>query len=50
MCDVEGGVVLRLYYNGALTYERRWETRALALEGAAQKRLDLEREDWIPHW
>jgi hypothetical protein len=43
-------VVLLFLLNGALTYERRWPTRAEALAEAAGKRAELEREGWMAHW
>ncbi len=43
-------VVLLFLLNGALTYERRWPTRAEAMAEAAGKRAELEREGWMAHW
>jgi hypothetical protein len=47
---VAGGVEIRFLYNGELSYRRRWETTALAVEEAARKRAELEREGWSFHW
>lgn len=43
-------VSLHLYYNGTLAYERQWDDQGLALQEASQRRQELEREGWIPHW
>jgi hypothetical protein len=48
--DDGAGVDVQFFYNGALTYERRCPTRALALAEAAAKRAELEREGWTAHW
>jgi hypothetical protein len=47
--DDEGAEV-QFFYNGVLTYTRRWPTRVLALAEAAVKRAELEREGWTSHW
>jgi hypothetical protein len=47
--DDEGAEV-QFFYNGVLTYTRRWPTRVLALAEAAEKRAELEREGWTSHW
>jgi hypothetical protein len=44
------GAEVQFFYNGVLTYTRRWPTRVLALAGAAEKRAELEREGWTSHW
>jgi hypothetical protein len=44
------GVEVLFFYNGILTYSRRWPTRAMALAAAAEKRAELEREGWMSHW
>ena len=43
-------VSLHLYYNGTLAYERQWDSQDPALQEAALRRQELEREGWIPHW
>jgi hypothetical protein len=45
-----GGCSVQFLYDGVLTYERRWPTRALALAEAADKRAELERSGWMFHW
>jgi hypothetical protein len=45
-----GTVCVRFLYDGVLTYERHWPTRALALVEAADKRAELERSGWMSHW
>jgi hypothetical protein len=46
-----GGIVeVRFFLNGELSYARRCATRELALETAAAKRAELEREGWMFHW
>jgi hypothetical protein len=44
------GVELQFLLNGEVMYTRRWPTRAAALEEAARRRGELEREGWMPHW
>jgi hypothetical protein len=46
----EGGVELSYAYNGELTYRRAWPSREQALEEAAAKRTQLERDGWMFHW
>jgi hypothetical protein len=48
--DSGAGVEMRFFYNGELTYSRRWPTRDDALSEANAKRAELEREGWTPHW
>jgi hypothetical protein len=43
-------VLVQLLYDGALTYERQWPTRTEALAEIAERRAELERSGWIPHW
>jgi hypothetical protein len=43
-------VEVRFLFNGELSYVRRCATRQLALETAATKREELEREGWMFHW
>jgi hypothetical protein len=43
-------LLVQFLYDGALTYERRWPTRAEALAEIAERRAELERSGWIPHW
>jgi hypothetical protein len=44
------GVEIAFLYNGELSFRRRWPTRGEALADAAARRLELEREGWMPHW
>ena len=44
------GVELQFLLNGEVMYTRRLPSRALALEEAASRRGELEREGWMPHW
>jgi hypothetical protein len=46
MDDVE----LRYLFNGVRAYKRRWPHRALAVQEAATRRAELEREGWVFHW
>ena len=46
----DGGVELSYAYNGELTYRRRWSTREQAMDEAAAKRAELERDGWMFHW
>jgi hypothetical protein len=46
----DGGVEVRFFYNGELTFARRLPTRALAAAEAGAKRAELEREGWMFHW
>lgn len=50
LAEDANGVELRFLLNGELMYERRWPSRDLAIEEAATRRADLEREGWMPHW
>ena len=43
-------VELRFLLNGELLYVRRELARLAALQEAADKRAELEREGWMPHW
>jgi hypothetical protein len=43
-------VLVQFLYDGALTYEHRWPTSAEALAEIAERRAELERSGWIPHW
>ena len=43
-------IEVRFLFNGTLAYSRRCPTRDLALETAAAKRAQLEREGWLFHW
>ena len=43
-------VEVRFLFNGELSYARRCASRELALETAALKRAELEREGWSFHW
>ena len=45
-----GGVELRFLYNGMVTFRQRWPDRHSAIEAAATKRAELEREGWMFHW
>lgn len=45
-----GGFELRYAYDGKLSSCRVWPTRAQALEDAAARRAELEREGWMFHW
>jgi len=45
-----GGIDLRFFYNGTLSYSKHCATRADAVAEAAAKRAELEREGWIFHW
>ncbi len=46
----DGGTRLQVLLNGEVMYTRHWPTRAPALEEAAGRRAELEREGWMPHW
>ena len=46
----EAGVELQFFYNGERAYSRRWPTRERALNEAAEKRAELERDGWMFHW
>ncbi len=50
LCDTADAVEIRFLFNGALSYARRHATRAEALQEAAAKRAELEREGWMFHW
>ena len=41
---------LRYGYDGALSSRRVWPTREQALDDAAARRSELEREGWMFHW
>ena len=41
---------LRFLYNGEVAYARTCPSRSDALEEAAAKRAELEREGWMFHW
>jgi len=41
---------VRFLFNGELSYSQRCATRELALQAAAAKRAELEREGWSFHW
>ena len=43
-------IEVRFLFNGELSYAPRCATRELALEMAASKRAELEREGWNFHW
>jgi hypothetical protein len=43
-------IELRFLLNGELSFARRCANRELALETAAAKRAELEREGWMFHW
>ena len=43
-------VELHFLLNGELMYARRELARLSALQEAAEKRAELEREGWMPHW
>ena len=43
-------VELRFLLNGELIHSRRGLARVAALEAAAARRADLEREGWMAHW
>jgi hypothetical protein len=43
-------IELKVFYNGQLAYVRRVTTRAEAINEAAAKRAELEREGWNFHW
>ena len=45
-----GGVELQFLYAGEVSYRQQWSTHAAALEEAARKRAELEREGWTFHW
>jgi len=45
-----GGVELQFLLNGSVIFSRHWPTRPPALDEAASRRADLEREGWMPHW
>ena len=44
------GFELRYAYDGELSSRRVWPTREQALEDAAARRAELEREGWMFHW
>lgn len=48
--DEGGGVELQFLLNGSVIFSRRWADRAPAVEEAAARRNELEREGWMAHW
>ena len=48
--DDADGVELQFLYNGEVSYRQRWPTSGPALEEAARKRAELERDGWTFHW
>jgi hypothetical protein len=44
------GVELQFRLNGTIMYTRRCSTREEAIREAGEKRAELEREGWMPHW
>jgi hypothetical protein len=44
------GFTLAFMMNGTRLTVRRCETRAQAVQAAAEKRKDLERAGWATHW
>jgi len=42
--------LVQFFYDGELTYERRWPTRVEALGEIAERRAELERSGWTAHW
>jgi hypothetical protein len=48
--EADGEVEVQFFYNGELTYTRRWPTRSAAIAEAAARRSELEREGWTFHW
>jgi hypothetical protein len=51
LCELPGGEAeVQFFYNGELSYARRWSTRAAAVGDAASRRVELEREGWNFHW
>jgi hypothetical protein len=48
--DHGAGVVLVFVLNGRRVTERRWPTRASAINAATEKRHELERAGWATHW
>jgi hypothetical protein len=45
-----GTMELQFRLNGAIMFSRRCETREHAIAVADEKRGELEREGWMPHW
>ena len=45
-----GGVELHFRLNGTFMYSKRCSTREEAIREAGEKRAELEREGWMPHW
>ena len=43
-------IEVRFLFNGELSYAQRCANREQALETAARKRAELEREGWSFHW
>ena len=44
----EYGVEVQFFYKGQFYQSRRWTTRALAIAEAEERRVELERDDWLP--
>jgi hypothetical protein len=45
-----GGVEIRILYNGEVMHERRWTSRALAVDAAARTLHELLLAGWATHW
>ena len=45
-----GGVELLFLLNGEVSYRQHWPSASPALEAAARKRAELERDGWVFHW
>jgi hypothetical protein len=43
-------IEIRFLFNGEISYSQRFATRESALDAAAKKRTELEREGWAFHW
>jgi hypothetical protein len=50
MYPIDGEIELRFLFNGELSYTQRCPTREQAVETAAAKRAELERDGWNFHW
>jgi hypothetical protein len=50
MHPIDGEIELRFLFNGELSYAQRCGTREQAVETAAAKRAELERDGWNFHW
>jgi hypothetical protein len=44
------GVDLQFRLNGTIMYSKPCSTREEAVREAGEKRSELEREGWMPHW